>query len=165
MLQCSESIYRFVPSPYVQAFAYSRIFGFARTLAPVGPVVFGVRGDQRLHQCGVQRRLCAFAGVCRGRAHGGANRFESAAIPFAGFVVHGAGAAGLRGVALAAGGRLAHVGRFAFVQFQPLCPPCVRLGHLARFSAVGRCGLDIGLAGFGRGFGAGKWEIQTTDLS
>ena len=38
MLQCSESIYRFVPSPYVQAFAYSRIFGFARTLAPVGPV-------------------------------------------------------------------------------------------------------------------------------
>ena len=165
MLQCSESIYRFVPSPYVQAFAYSRIFGFARTLAPVGPVVFGVRGDQRLHQCGVQRRLCAFAGVCRGRAHGGANRCESAAIPFAGFVVHGAGAAGLRGVALAAGGRLAHVGRFAFVQFQPLCPPCLGLGRLARIGALGRSGLDIGMVDFGRGFGARKWEIQATFLS
>jgi hypothetical protein len=30
---------------------------------------------------------------------------------------------------------------------------------------VGWCGLDIGLAGFGRGFGAGKWEIQSTVLS
>jgi hypothetical protein len=84
-------------------------------LARVGPVVFGAGGDQRLYQCGVQRRLCAFAGVCRRRAHGGANRFEPAAIPFAGFVVHGAGAAGLRGVALAAGGRLAHgLGLFLF---------------------------------------------------
>lgn len=165
MLQSSESIFRFVPSTYVQAFACSRIFGFARTLAPFGPVVSGAGGDQRLHQCGVQRRLRAFAGVCRGRAHGGANRCESAAIPFAGFVVLGAGAARLRGVALAAGGRLAHVGRFAFVQFQPLCPPCIGLGRLARIGALGRSGLDIGLAGFGRGFGARKWEIQATVLS
>lgn len=165
MLQCSESIFRFAPSPYVQAFACSRIFGFARTLAPVGPVVSGAGGDQRLHQCGVQRRLCAFAGVCRGRAHRGANRCESAAIPFAGLVVHGAGVAGLRGVALAASCRLAHVGRFAFVQLQPLCTPCLGLGRLARIGALGWRGLDIGLAGFGRGLGAGKWEIQSTLLS
>ena len=165
MLQCAESIYRFAPSPYVQAFACSRIFGFVRTLAPVGPVVSGVGGDQRLHQCGVQRRLRTCAGVCRGRARSGANRFESAAIPFAGFVVHGAGAAGVRAVALVASCELAHAGRFAFVQLQPLCTPCVGLGRLARIGALGRSGLDIGLAGFGRGFGAGKLEIQSTVLS
>lgn len=165
MLQSSESIYRFVPSPYVQAFACSRIFGFARTLAPFGPVVSGAGGDQRLHQRGVQRRICAFAGVCWGRAHGGANRFEPAAIPFAGLVVHGAGAARLWGIALAAGGRLAHGGRFAFVQLQPLCPSCVGLGHLPRPGAVGWRGLDIGMVDFGRGFGARKWEIQATVLS
>ena len=165
MLQSSESIYRFVPSPYVQAFACSRIFGFARTLAPFGPVVSGAGGDQRLHQCGVQRRLCALACVCRWSSCGGSNRFESAAIPFVGFVVRGTGAARLRSVALAAGGRLAHVGRFAFVQLQPLCTPCVGLGRLARIGALGRSSLDIGMVDFGRGFGARKWEIQATVLS
>jgi hypothetical protein len=30
---------------------------------------------------------------------------------------------------------------------------------------LGRCGMDTGLVGFGRGVGKGKWEIQSTDLS
>jgi hypothetical protein len=137
----------------------------ARSLALPGPVVFGAGGDQRLHQCGVQRRFRPSAVVCRGRAHGGANRFEPAAIPFAGFVVHGAGAAGLRGDALAAGGRLAHGAGLALVQFQPVCAPCVGVGCAACPSALGRCGLDIGLVGFGHGLGTGEWKSKSANLS
>lgn len=128
-------------------------------------MVSGLGGDQCLLQRGVQRRLFAPAGVCQRRAHGGSNRFESAAISFAGFVVRGVGDAGLRGFALAAGSRLAHAGRFVLVQFQPLCPSCDGLGRTAGSGAMGRSGLDMGLVGFGRGFGAGRWEIQSTVLS
>lgn len=157
--------FRFAPSPYVQPFARSHVFSFRPSLAPVGSVVFGPGGHQCLHQCGVQRRLCASAGVCRGHAHGGANRFEPAAIPFAGFVDHGTGAASLRGFALAAGGGLAHAAWFALVQFQPLCPPCAFLGCFACPGALGWCGLDIRLAGFGRGSDAGVCKSKSTGLS
>lgn len=169
MLQCAGSIFRLTRHPHAQPYVCSTFFCFARirasVLATVGSLVSHSGRNQCLRQRGVQRRLCALACVCRWCSCGGSNRFESAAISFAGIVVRWVVAAGLWGIALAAGGRLAHAGRFVFVQFQPLCPPCDGVGRLARPGALGRCGMDTGLVGFGRGVGKGKWEIQSTVLS
>jgi hypothetical protein len=143
------------PAPHDQPVYCFFVCFLAKSLALVGPVVFGAGGDQRLHQCGVQRRFRPSAGVFRGRAHGGANRFEPAAISFAGVVVHGAGVPRVGRIALAAGSGLAHAGGLGLVQLQPLCTPCFGVGCTARTGALGRRGVDIGLAGFGHGFGTG----------
>ena len=159
--------FHFCPAPslHVQPFFCSHIIFCATSLVTIGPMVSSPWCCQRLRQCGVQRRFRPSAGVCRGRAHGGANRFEPAAISFAGVVVHRAGVARVGRNALAAGSGLAHAGGLGLVQLQPLCTPWFGVGCTARTGALGRCGVDIGLAGFGHEFGTGWWKSKSTNLS
>jgi hypothetical protein len=60
---------------------------------------------------------------------------------------------------------VAHGAGLALVQLQPLRTPRVGVGRLARTGALGRGGVDIGLAGFGHGLGTGWWKSKSASLS